>query len=1004
MQNTPVFSQFYKTLNPAQKQAVDTIEGPVIVIAGPGTGKTTILTLRIANILLKTDTAPENILALTFTESGAYVMRRKLLEIIGASAYKVNIHTFHGFAEKIIQEYPDYFPRIIGSKIITDAEQIKIIEKLVQSRDIEILRPYGDPIYYVRSILSEIHILKRENISPKDLLKSIKNSQKEEKELSKTEAEKILKRDEKNKELALIYERYEAKLAEQKFYDFDDMLIELIKAMEKEQIFKLMLQESYHYILADEHQDANASQNRILELLVDFHDSPNLFIVGDDKQAIYRFQGASLENFLYFKDKYKGTKVIELEHNYRSQQTILDASHSLISQNPTIPGRERTKLISLQVGAAPIYFYEFSTQDDELEYLASSIFDYIKRGDKPQDLAVLYRTNNEANMVASVLKAFNIPYRIESDYNILNEIEPTKLIIIAKAINDLSNSANLARALLLREIDCDPASIYHVFNYSNREKLPLSRVISDLIKPNKKDVNINTLIKILDKNEIVKIASAYNKINEWVREAQIRSFPVLLQKIIQETNMIASVVASQDSLDRLSSLEAFFDKVIQVSKSKKTFLSADFIEYIDIVNEHGLMSKKGYVDHVSGVRLMTTHKSKGLEFDRVFVVNFYDGNWGNRSKRNLFNIPIIEHVRDVGRIEDERRLFYVAMTRARRSVHVSFSRVIEDKEVIPSQFLSEIDQSLVISGKPSMIETAELLKPDNTISVQNALDISKKPNLTNSLSILNPDFVKSKFTSQPFSVTHLNNFLECPWKYFFANLIRVPDIQNKHQMYGTAIHAALRTFFEAYKVERDLSKKELIELFIYQLNNQPMSSDDKSDSLKKGKESLEGYYDEYRDSWNRNLLTEYAIKIPDFKIVSDLSIVLTGKLDKIELIDEINVAVIDYKTSKPKSRNDIEGKTKSANGNYKRQLVFYQLLLNRDKRYKMNSGVIDFVEPNERSKYKKEQFIISADEIKELEELIRECADSIVSLKFSKKTCNNKDCEYCRLARVIAGE
>jgi DNA helicase-2/ATP-dependent DNA helicase PcrA len=616
------FSKLYKTLNPGQKKAVDTIDGPVIVIAGPGTGKTTILTLRIANILQKTDTAPENILALTFTESGAYVMRRKLLEIIGTSAYKVNIHTFHGFAEKIIQEYPDYFPRIIGSKIITDAEQIKIVEQLVQSRDIEILRPYGDPSYYVRSILSEIHTLKRENISPKELSKNIKNAEQEEGELSKTEAEKINKRNEKNKELALVYGRYEEKLAEQKFYDFDDMLIELIRAMEKEPIFKLILQENYHYILADEHQDANASQNRILELLADFHDSPNLFIVGDDKQAIYKFQGASLDNFLYFKDKYKDANVIELEHNYRSQQNILDASHSLILQNPTIPGRTRTKLISLQVGTAPIYFYEFSNQNDELEYLASLISDHIKKGDKPEDLAILYRTNSEADMVAATLKAFNIPYRIESDYNILNEIEPTKLVLIARAVNDISNSENLAKVLLLREMDCDPASVSELFSYSSRERLPLFRVIGDLVKLNKKDSNINNLIKILDKAEISKIIGAYNKINSWTREAQILSFPALLQKIIKETNIIASVVAGDDSLDRLSSLEAFFDKVIQVSKSKKTFHLSDFIEYVDIVSNHGLMSKKGYVDHVPGIRLMTAHKSKGLEFDRVFIVSF----------------------------------------------------------------------------------------------------------------------------------------------------------------------------------------------------------------------------------------------------------------------------------------------------------------------------------------------------------------------------------------------
>ena len=229
----PLFNQHYKSLNKSQKEAVDSIEGPVIVIAGPGTGKTTILTLRIANILLKTDTAPENILALTFTESGAYVMRKKLVDLIGASAYKVNIHTFHGFAERIIQQYPDYFPRIIGSKVITAADQIKIIEKLVQAKDIDLLRPYGDPNYNVRPILAEISTLKRENISPDKFLESIKKEialqktdSKGKKELSATEIERIKKRNDKNFELARVYERYEAELTKQKYYDFNDMLLE----------------------------------------------------------------------------------------------------------------------------------------------------------------------------------------------------------------------------------------------------------------------------------------------------------------------------------------------------------------------------------------------------------------------------------------------------------------------------------------------------------------------------------------------------------------------------------------------------------------------------------------------------------------------------------------------------------------------------------------------------------------------------------------------------------
>jgi DNA helicase-2/ATP-dependent DNA helicase PcrA len=999
--STGEYEMRYKVLNKAQKQAVDTIEGPVIVIAGPGTGKTTILTLRIANILRSTDTAPENILALTFTESGAYVMRRKLAELIGTPAYKVNIHTFHGFAEKIIQEYPDYFSRIIGSKIITDAEQMKIIEKIIQAKEIDILRPYGDPSYYVKPILNEIHILKRENISPEDLIKSIKkdinsrsNNAKGNKELSATEIERLKKRDLKNTELALVYERYEEELTKQKFYDFDDMLLELIKAMEGDKTFKLMLQETYQYILADEHQDANASQNRILELLADFHDSPNLFIVGDDKQAIYRFQGASLENFLYFSNKYKDVKVIELEHNYRSHQGILDVAHSLIVNNPSIPGRDRVSLVSLQVGTKPTFISEYNSKDDELHYISLVISGLIKRGEKADEIAVLYRENKEAKDIASALRAHGVNCRIESDHNILEDVDAVKIVLICRAVNDLSNNEALGKVLLLPEMGCDPATVSEIFNYSNKERLPLYRVVDEL----KVNTKVSPFSK-LNKKRLVEIQQAYSKLVSWSKQGQVLTFPHLLQKIIQETKMIGYIVSAPNSLERMNFLEALFDRVQKVAKSKETFHLSDFIEYIDIVSKHGILSKRSYTDHVGGVRLMTTHRAKGLEFDHVFIVNVTDGIWGNRSHRNLFSVPVMEHARDTGRIEDERRLFYVAMTRARKSINISYSRVVDEKERIPSQFIAELDKSLTIMEKPDIIPSEKsLFEKKLTPSVH-----SSAP------TILDPDFVKSKFLSQPFSVTHLNSFLECPWKYFFVNLLRVPQAQNKHQMYGTAVHATLRSFFEAYKSERDMSKADLLRLFAHNLAKEPMSVEDRSNSLKKGNEALSGYFEAYKGLWNRNLLTEYGIKVGDFDLDSGISsssklpasLILTGKLDKIDLLDERHVGVIDFKTSKPKSRNDIEGKTKSADGNYKRQLVFYKLLLDRDKKFVMNYGEIDFIEPNERGKYKKERFDITAKEVADLEVLIRKSAKAIINLFFIHSTCDDKDCEYCKLAKVI---
>jgi DNA helicase-2/ATP-dependent DNA helicase PcrA len=276
-------------------------------------------------------------------------------------------------------------------------------------------------------------------------------------------------------------------------------------------------------------------------------------------------------------------------------------------------------------------------------------------------------------------------------------------------------------------------------------------------------------------------------------------------------------------------------------------------------------------------------------------------------------------------------------------------------------------------------------------------------------SILDEEFVRNKYLAQPLSVTHLNNYLDCPWKYFFVNLIRIPQAQTKHQMYGTAVHAVLRTFFNAYKEDRTLENKEIIDLFQHALEMQPLSEDDRRESFEKGKKALTGYFEQYDATWPERLLTEYSASSSIDIVLDDLKkekvcLELTGKLDKIEFIDDHNVNVVDYKTGKPKSRNDIEGKTKTADGNYKRQLVFYKILLSGEDRkrgFDMLQGEIDFIEPNERGVYKKEKFDIAREEVETVTTEITDMANDIISLGFKERTCKDKDCEYCKLGAII---
>ncbi len=960
------FQTLYKRLNKAQKQAVDAIDGPVTVIAGPGTGKTSILTLRIANIIKKTDTQPENILALTFTESGAYAMRKKLVEIIGTAAYKVRISTFHGFCNEVIKEYPERFPRIIGSTAITEIDQIAILEKIVHETKLALLKPFGDPVFYVRPVLGEIRKLKREAISPDELKKGIeKQEQNFEVEPEKIHAKgahkgkmkgefvKLQEQIEKNKELHKLYGAYEKALIENKFYDFEDMIVEVVKTLKNDSDLLLILQESYQYILADEHQDANNAQNSILELLSNFHDNPNLFIVGDEKQAIFRFQGASLENFLYFKKLYPKAVLIHLEENYRSTQSILDASHSLISNN-TAQEVARVQLIArAEKGTHLIQIHEFPDTDAENSFIAKEIEKKIHDGVKPEEIAVLYRNNNDSFAIASALEKQSIPFRVESDNDILKDEQVRKLLLIFEAVNNLSHEELLGKVLFIDFIGIQPLEAYKAIQQARDEKKKLYEVTGE------------------------KFPDLSKKLSSWASLAHNKPFIQVFETIINESGFLAYALQSETAFEQLGTLEAFFEEVRGLAGARKEYFLKDFVIHLERVREHGILTKTGAGAQKEGVRLMTAHRSKGLEFEYVFIAGAYDGHWGNKSSRTYFHVPLTTAAQS-GSIDDERRLFYVALTRARKEVTITYPNENADgRELLPTQFISEIDEKL------------KTITPHIT-----KMPIQQHFTRVNKISrVDNKEYLQKLFLEQGLAVTSLNNYLKCPWEYFFVNLIRVPKAQSKHQMYGTAVHYTLKTFFDKYRVEEDMSKEEMIKLFEFNLHKMPLPPRDFEDTLEKGKKSLGGYFDTYKNIWPRRLITEYSIKGVHIETPVG-TVLLKGNLDKLEFIDDRKVNVVDYKTGKPKSKID---------ENYQRQLVFYKLLLDLDdkKKYEMVSGELDFVEPDDKGKFKKWRYEVSDIELKNLIELITTTSEEIHGLKFWGTNCGDKDCEYCPLGKLM---
>jgi DNA helicase II / ATP-dependent DNA helicase PcrA len=998
---TAEFKRLYKSLNPAQRQAVDTIEGSVMVIAGPGTGKTQTLTLRIANILLKTQTNPENILALTFTESASYEMRQRLLKIIGTPAYKVEISTFHGFCNEVIARYPDEFPKYIGSVNISEIEQIQFVESILSRSRLKLLKPFGDPLFHVKNITSSINQLKQEGVSVEDLDKAIKKSEEDFGRINDLHHEKgkfkgklkgkyalLQKNIQKNKELLSIYKKYESELTQRRVYDYNDMLLSVVSVLEKNSQMLLRLQELYQYILVDEHQDTNAAQNKLVQLLASYFHNPNLFVVGDVKQSIFRFQGANLENFLFFQKLYPDAKLISLQQNYRSVQPILDAATSLITKNvrTDIFAGKKT-LISKKNGSKdPIKIINFEKGDIEQYFVVNDINKKILDNVPLGEIAVLSRRNADLRPFARALSQYGLDYVLEAEDDILTDPQIQKLLFIFEAIADFGSDTKLIRAMHIDFFQIDQLDIYKLMNLSKEKKISIYEILS---------ANEYAPVKFKKPG---KIRLFFKKVNDWNKQKYNDSLVNFFASIVNNSGCIQYLQKIPGFTDNMEKISALYDEVKSLSVRNPKVTLDDFLSYLKQLEKHQFsIRKSANIRTRNAIRLMSVHRAKGLEFDYVYIVKAVDGIWGSsRQRASFFNLPWLQlgikaDIETDEQLEDERRLFYVALTRARFGVTVSYSTISEDnKEQLPSQFLFEIDPKFKIILEATSFE--EFFAQNRQIIFDPKK--YKKPG------VKNKEYFANLFTQQGLSPTALNNYLDCPWKYFYRNLLRLPVLRTRSLIFGELVHQTLHELVLSIKKKR-LNKKEFIARYVNWLDKQAVSDADYVELYKKGKEVLGNFYTKKTKNWSKDLLSEIGIR----GVELTEGVFVNGRIDMIDPVGPYNeVVVYDFKTGQPKTKAQIKGETKNGNGDYYRQLVFYQLLMDLyySGRYKMVKGVIEFVEPDKQKKFRSEEFVISGREVEELYKLVLQTADEIVNLSFWNKKCGDEKCEYCALRSVMS--
>ncbi len=989
--NSEAFDKAYANLNKEQREAVDTIEGPVMVNAGPGTGKTQILTLRIANILSKTDTKPEQILALTFTNAGSFTMRERLATYIGDLSYRVNIFTFHAFCEHVIKNNTAYFPQFEYAQVIDDLQKVKIIEQIIDSSDFVHLITAHDDYMKVRDIAQAINSIKKEGYSPEefrnvipkwkeelyadeDLFYKRKYKEFSVGDIKPVEEAKIIKRLEQAYEAVDAYEKYQAELTRLKLYDFSDMILTVLAKLRSDENFAFDLQEQYQYLLVDEHQDTNTGQNELIELLtsaehLDRH--PNVFTVGDEKQSIYRFQGASEETFRHFNTLYDDIKHIALKENYRSVQNILSASHASITNSI----EDSVELHANKSENLPITVGEFSNYKFELLHIGEDIKRKLDAGTSPEEIAILYRANKHLGDVKQVLAHFGVPFSVYSKDSVFEDVDIANIITLLRVVQDPLDEEALGRALFVQFVGIsgyDAIKILNARGSHAREGRKLFDILSS-----------STLLAELHIENQGPILGFAEKINAAITNSRNEHILEFLKNFLNDIGYLPYMLQSDLSRDKMLKLDKLFDE-IKRQDAKGAFTLSDFIKLVDSYHAYHLDIQSGGTEYEAGVQLMTAHGSKGKEFEHVYMINTTRSNWEKSRSFGGITLPIKDYKGDV---HDERRLFYVAMTRAKRELSITYSKSDwEGKEQEKSQFINELPAEVLTSLDTEGFEKSHL--SDLTFFLQ--------PFKTER-TIYEQSFIKDLFMRKGLNATGLNNYLSCPIKYFYRNLVQIPSGYSAHMQYGNEMHCALEKFFAEGKKNGEIGTADrLLELFDTVMKFSSLHESDKKKYLKRGREALAAWHDNRKADMKFDVRTEQTVS-KDFALSSGETLRLKGIIDKIEYLEnemEGPINIVDYKTGRPYSKKNKEQKEDLA-----RQLTFYHILQDgyHDGKYRISQTMLDFVEPNEKGQSELQTLQVSDEDIAELKTVIDTTAHEIMSAEFLSNGCQKKGCEWCAL-------
>ncbi|HEX3099832.1 MAG TPA: ATP-dependent DNA helicase [Patescibacteria group bacterium] len=907
-------SKLLEGLNQEQLQAVTHNTGPLLIVAGAGTGKTTVITRRIAYLIEQKMAQPEEILALTFTDKAAGEMEARVEEYLPLGSYDLWISTFHSFCERILKQHGIDMGLSNDYQLLDKTRQWVFLYRNFDKFKLDYYKPLGSPNKFIDALLDHFSKCKDELITPEDYLDYAQNLQLSsgavELAIAGGDDEDAVVEKKRVEELANAYHTYQKLLLDNAFLDFGDLIHYCIQLFKKRPNLLKYYQKQFKYLMIDEFQDTNVAQYELIKLLAGTEQ--NVVVVGDDDQSIYKFRGASVSNILKLKDDYKNLQDITLVDNYRSNQEILDLAYNFIQANN--PNRLETQLkINKRLKGhnsdkSHIQVIEGKDLSEELNLVINKALELKEQFPDStwNDFAILTRANSAAAEIIPLLEAKLVPFSFVANRGLYRKPLIADLINYLKLLDNYHESSALYRVLNFPKFRLDPIDIAHLTQFTNRKTISLYEAMHNA-----------EALALLTADAQEKIKSLLNLLGEHSAMTTEKSAVELFVQLISDLEI--DILLTEDTLENAQNrelLEQFYKKIEAYSQEEENRTMRGFLDYLKLELEAGEEGALKF-DPNSGpesLKVMTVHSSKGLEFKFVFIINMVDQRFPTRAKRDAIELPapLIKDILPEGdfHLQEERRLFYVAMTRAKTHLYVSWGK----------------DYGGAKMKKPSLFLSETNLVPTETAQKATGKVVFDRPASSKGKNR------KTVYKELPtnFSFSQISQFLNCPLDYKYRYYLRLPMPGNHHLSFGSTIHTVLQKYMEAYMQklaapQQDLFTKEAVvefppEQLLFDLYEKEWIDDwykdktQKEEYRKRGLQILKSFYAQTLETKPVPILIEQPFTL---KLGDEGQYQFNGKIDRADRpVGQEGLQIIDYKTS--------EKVPKKTDGNDVDQLRIYQ--------------------------------------------------------------------------------